>query len=100
MSVLTVGEIRAGIERLRSRDEEQARVIAAWLDDLRVRFAGRILPVDADVAEAWGRLNAVAPKKAIDSLVAATALVHGLTVVTQNVRGFRDCGVAIVDPSA
>ena len=72
----------------------------AWVDELRAQFAERVLSVDADVADAWGRLNATSPKKAVDSLLAATARVHGLTVVTRNVRDFRDCGVPVVDPSA
>jgi toxin FitB len=100
LSVLTLGEIRKGIELLRIRDETQADVIETWLDDLRARFAGRILPVDVDVSDAWGRMNASSPKKAVDSLLAATARVHGLTVVTRNVRDFRECGVPLVDPFA
>lgn len=100
LSVLTIGEIRKGIELLRARDGAQAAVIEAWLEELRVRFRGRILPIDARIAEEWGRLNAQSPKKAVDSMLAATARVHGLTVVTRNVRDFLECGVPLVDPGA
>ena len=98
LSVLTLGEIRNGIERLRPRDPTQAAVFDIWLADLRRRFAERILPVDERVADQWGRLNAVAPRKTVDSLIAATAHVHALTVVTGNSRDFSDCGVPLLDP--
>ena len=98
LSALTVGEIRSGIERLRPRDPEQAAVFDAWLADLQARFLDRILPVDARAADEWGRLNAPAPRKTVDSLIAATARVHGLTVVTRNTRDFADCGVRLLDP--
>ena len=98
LSVLTLGEIRNGIERLRPRDPEQAALFDAWLSELRVRFAARILPVDERAADQWGRLNAAAPRKTVDSLIAATAHAHGLTVVTGNTRDFVDCDVPLVDP--
>jgi predicted nucleic acid-binding protein len=98
LSVLTLGEIRAGIERLRPRDPGQASVFDAWLAALRARFADRILPVDERAAEQWGRLNAPAPRKTVDSLIAATAHTHGLTVVTGNTRDFEACGVPLLDP--
>jgi predicted nucleic acid-binding protein len=98
LSVLTLGEIRKGIERLRRRDPKQAEVFTTWLEELRSRFADRILPVDARVADQWGRLNAPAERKAIDSLIAATALVHRLTVATRNTADFLDCGVPLLNP--
>lgn len=98
LSVLTLGEIRTGIERLRSRDPQQAAVFDVWLSELRTRFAARILPVDDRAAEQWGRLNATAPRKTVDSLIAATAHAHGLTVVTDNTRDFAECEVPLVDP--
>jgi len=95
---LTLGEIRNGIERLRPRDAAQAQLFEAWLDELSIRYAERIFPVDAHVADEWGRMNATAPRKAVDSLIAATAIVHGLTVVTGNARDFEACGVRVFDP--
>lgn len=98
LSVLTLGEIRMGIDRLRRRDAPQADVFARWLAELRVRFAGRILSVDARVAEHWGRLNAIATHNSIDSLLAATAHEHGLTVVTRNTKDFLACDVPLLNP--
>ena len=98
LSVLTLGEIRKGMERLRRRDPNQADVFATWLAELRNRFAARILPVDTHVADEWGRLNAPAERKTVDSLIAATAHVHQLTVITRNTADFKDCGVPLLNP--
>jgi toxin FitB len=98
LSVLTLGEIRKGIERLRVRDVLQARTFATWLAELESRFAPRILQVDARVAQEWGRLSALTPRSTVDSLIAATALVHGLTVVTRNTVDFEGCDVALLNP--
>jgi len=98
LSVLTLGEIRKGIERLRERDPDQAEVFAAWLEQLRDHFADRILSIDERVAEAWGRLNAPAERKTVDSLIAATARVHDLTVVTRNITDFEGCEVTLLNP--
>ncbi len=98
VSVMTLGEIRRGIELLRSRDPIQAEVFANWLGELHTRFAERIVPIDVAVAEEWGRLNATMPRNTVDSLIAASARVRGLTVVTRNIGDFEDCGVALVDP--
>jgi toxin FitB len=98
VSVMTLGEIRKGVELLRSRDPVQADVFANWLGELRTRFAERIVPIDAAVAEEWGRLNAAAPRNSVDSLIAASARVRGLTVVTRNTGDFADCGVPLINP--
>ena len=98
LSVLTLGEIRKGIERLRGRDPDQAAVFAAWLEQLREHFADRILSIDDRVAEEWGRLNAPAEHQTVDSLIAATARIHGLTVVTRNTADFDGCGVPLLNP--
>jgi predicted nucleic acid-binding protein len=98
VSVMTLGEIRKGIELLRSRDPIQADVFANWLNALHTRFAERIVPIDAEVAEEWGRLNATAPRNTVDSLIAASARVRGLTVVTRNTGDFEDSGVALINP--
>jgi len=98
LSVLTLGEICKGIERLRDRDPAQAEVFVSWLAELRNRFAERIVPVDARIAEEWGRLNAAATRNTVDSLIAATARVHGLTVVTRNTSDFEGCDVPLLNP--
>jgi toxin FitB len=98
LSVLTLGEIRKGIELLRRRDPGQAEVFASWLGELHTRFADRIVPIDARIAEDWGRLNAAATRNTVDSLMAATARIHGLTVVTRNTGDFEGCGVPLLDP--
>jgi toxin FitB len=73
-------------------------VFAAWLAELQTRFERRILPVDTRIAQTWGRLNASTPRNTVDSLIAATALVHGLTVVTRNTADFEGCGVGLLNP--
>jgi predicted nucleic acid-binding protein len=98
LSVLTLGEIRKGIERLRGRDPDQAEVFAAWLEQLRDHFADRILSIDDRAAEEWGRLNAPAERRTVDSLIAATARIHDLTVVTHNVTDFKGCDVPLLNP--
>jgi predicted nucleic acid-binding protein len=98
LSVLTLGEIRKGIELLRGRDPAQAEVFASWLGELHIRFADRILSIDAHIAEEWGRLNAAAIRNTVDSLIAATARIHGLTVVTRNTGDFEGCGVPLLNP--
>lgn len=99
LSVLTLGELRKGIEALAAG--ERRRALSDWLEvELAGFFAGRLLPIDAAVADRWGRLVADAgrPVPAIDSLLAATALTHGLVLVTRNVRDFEFAGLELVNP--
>lgn len=98
LSVLVVGETEQGLSRLRTRDPQQAAAHRRWLARLRRDFADRLLDIDEEVALEWGRLNAREPLPVVDGLLAATALVHGLTLVTRNVRDFRGCGVPLLDP--
>ena len=99
LSVLVVGEIRQGIERLRRRrDRKQAAVFEEWLEALRSEFADRLLPVSTAVAERWGRLNAEQPLPVVDGLLAATALEHDLTFVTRESGSFASHGVRILNP--
>jgi toxin FitB len=99
LSVLVVGEIRQGIERLRGRrDSEQADRFERWLDGLKATFGDRLLPVSVAVAERWGRFNAVRPLPVVDGLLAATAMEHDLTLVTRDIRGLRSTGVELLDP--
>ena len=99
ISVLTLGEIRKGIEALRK--SKRKLKLLDWLDtELPAFFTGRILPIDEEVADRWGRLLAAAgrPLPAIDSLLAATALTHGLALVTRNVDDFPHPDLEIVNP--
>ena len=98
LSALTLGEIRKVIEQLRNRGPAQADVFAGWLAELHTRFADRIVPIDARIAEEWGRLNATATRNTVDSLIAATARIHGLTVVTRNTGDFEACDVPLLNP--
>ena len=100
LSVVTIGEIRRGVEMIRRRDVAQADVLERWLDVLTVDFADRLLPVDADVAQLWGRLRVPHHENSSDKLIAATALINGLTVVTGNRRHFEPIGVPFIDPFA
>lgn len=98
LSALTVGEIRKGIENIRRRDEPTAAALEAWLGELLATHADRILPVDAVIAEQWGRFNVPDPLPVLDSLLAATASVHGLTLVTRNVKDVERTGVECLNP--
>lgn len=98
LSILVIGEIRRGIERVRRRDLVTAEVLERWLNRLVETHADRILPVDRQVAEAWGRLDAAASLPTVDGLLAATALVRDFTLVTRNVRDFARTGVDCLDP--
>lgn len=98
ISVLVVGEIRQGIERLRPRDASQAAVYEAWLVLLRRDYRERVLPVTAEIGEEWGRLNATRSYPVMDGLMAATAKVHDLTFVTRNVTDVAHTGVRLLNP--
>jgi predicted nucleic acid-binding protein len=98
LSVLVVGELRRGVERLRGRDTGQAGVLEAWLRRVVRDHAERILPVDARVAEQWGRLTALRSASVIDTLMAATAQVFDLTLVTRNMKDVAWTGVICLNP--
>ena len=98
LSALTVGEIRKGIESLRRRDDRTAEALEAWLRDLMSTYSDRILPVDEVIAEQWGRFNVPDPLPVLDSLLAATASVHDLTLVTRNVKHVVRTGVDCLNP--
>jgi predicted nucleic acid-binding protein len=100
VSVLVLGEIRQGIERLRRRDPSQALSLERWLVSLEEVFSDRVLAIDEPIAHAWGRLSAADTLPPIDGLLAATALVHGLTVVTRDTGPFERIGVPYLDPWA
>lgn len=98
LSVLTLGELRKGAEAKRRVDPVSAERIEAWIGRLEVQYADKTLPVDKPVAEAWGRLMADRPRPIVDTLIAATAMVHGLTLVTRNTRDIADTGVTAINP--
>ncbi len=98
LSVLTVGEIRRGIENVRRRDRSAARALERWLRRLLAEHEERILPIDRRVAEEWGRLNVPDPIPVIDGLLAATARVHELTLATRNIKDVARTGATVVNP--
>lgn len=98
LSVLTIGEIRKGIENIRRRDPRSAGALEAWLLRVISNHSDRILPIELDIVEEWGRLNVPDPLPVIDSLIAATAKVRGLTLVTRNVADIERTGVVSLNP--
>lgn len=86
------------LERVRRRDVAQAEALDAWLRRITDDYADRVLPLTSAIAETWGRLNVPDPLPVVDSLLAATAHVHGLTVVTRNGADISRTGVAVLDP--
>jgi hypothetical protein len=98
LSVLTIGEIRGGIESVRRRDAPGANSLDRWLSRLVRDQEDRILGIDVAVVDLWGRLNVPDPLPVIDGLIAATAIVHGLTLVTRNVSDVERTGVELLNP--
>lgn len=98
LSVLVLGEIRQGIERRRRHDPTAAESLETWLSTMRQRFARRLLPVTVDIADRWGPLNVPDPLPAVDGLLAATALVHDMVLVTRNVDDVARTGVRVLNP--
>ena len=98
IGVLVLGELRRGLESIRRRDPASARALDRWLLGVHETFAARILPVDARVVDTWGRINVPNRLPAIDGLMAATALVHGLTLVTRNTADVAASGVPLRNP--
>jgi predicted nucleic acid-binding protein len=98
ISVLVLGEIRQGIERIRLRDPAQARALEKWLLGIAAEFHDRLLPVDDEVADQWGRLGLQKPVPVLDAFLAATARVHNLTIVSRDEEGFRNTGVRVINP--
>jgi predicted nucleic acid-binding protein len=98
ISVLTVGEIRLGIERLRRKDITQADLLEQWLRGLQVTYADHIVDVGTGIAEQWGRLNVPDPLPVIDGLLAASAKARGWTLVTRNTADLARRGVPVINP--
>ena len=99
ISVITIGELRRGVEIIRHRgDRSQANLLENWLQTILLDYTDRILDFTELEAQVWGRLRVPHPQNAIDKQIAATALTCGLTLVTRNVSDFENTGVSLLDP--
>lgn len=98
ISVLSLGELRKGVALKMRSDADAAKRLGTWVDGLEFSFGERILGVDAAIARQWGELSAQRSRAVVDTLLAATALVHKLTLVTRNIGDVHDLGVKLLDP--
>ena len=98
LSALTLGELRKRVEAKRRSDPAAADRLGAWVNGIETTFADRVLPIGAAIARRWGELAARRSLPVIDTLIAATAIEHGLTLVTRNTRDLESTGVPLVDP--
>jgi len=98
LSVLTLGEIQKGIEKLRPRQPTRAVGLEEWLTRVETEYSGRVISLGPTEAKCWGALTAPQSRPIVDALIGATALVHGLTVATRNTRDFAAMGVPTVNP--
>ena len=99
ISVVTVGELRRGVESIRYRgDIRQANQLEKWLELLLVEYQDHILDINQDIAQLWGQLRVPHPENALDKQIAATALIYDLTVVTRNHKDFVKTGVPVMNP--
>ena len=101
LSVVTIGELRQGVERIRHRgDEAQATRLERWLKQVTLTYAESIIPFDEETAHVWGRLRVPNPENPLDKQIAATALIHDLTVVTRNTGHYASTGARLLNPFA
>ena len=98
LSVMVLGEIRQGIERLRLRDPDRARQLEGWMESVVAGFGARVLTVNQAIAETWGKMGVRRTLPLVDSLLAATAICHSLVLVTRNTRDIHDTGVRCLNP--
>lgn len=99
ISAITVLELERGVLQIERRDERQGAILRQWLDgQVLPAFSNRILPITADIAKACARLHVPDPRSERDALIAATALVHNLSVATRNTADFANCGIALINP--
>ncbi len=99
-SVIVLAEIRRGIELKRRNGSKQANPLDRWFAQMRARLGDRVIPIDEPIAEAWAVLSVPDPPPLIEGLLAASAKVHGLTLVTRNVADIARTGVSLLDPFA
>jgi predicted nucleic acid-binding protein len=100
ISALTFGELQRGVENARRSELPNARALARWVDEIETDYDGRVLSVDARIAKIWGTMSADRSRPVTDTLIAATAKAHDLTIVTRNKRDFAGLGVSVLDPWA
>ena len=98
LSVLVLGEIRRGVEQIRDRDPQQCAALEQWLQDVTRRYAQRIFPIDERVSDVWGQFYYIRNVPVVDGLLAATAKVHNLTLVTRNIQDVQGLGVNLLNP--
>jgi hypothetical protein len=98
ISVLTLGELRKGVAKKMREDEYEAKRLADWVDGLEYSFADRILGIDAATARLWGDWSSERPRPVVDTLLASTAVLRGLTLVTRNIRDVRGLPVKLLNP--
>ena len=98
ISVLTLGEIRQGIEQIKRRDVQAAAALEVWLTQIKAESMNLVLPVTQEITDRWGIINVPDKMPAIDGLLAATALIHDLTLVTRNIRDVERSGVKLFNP--
>ena len=98
LSVMVLGEIRRGIDRLLDRDPEKAQQLEHWLSAVLDGYRGRVIPIDENVANAWGSMTASKTIPLVDGLLAATARTHRITLVTRNVKDIKSLGVEYLNP--
>lgn len=98
VSVLTLGELRKGVAKKMREDEYEAKRLSDWVDGLEYSFADRILGIDEATARLWGDWSSERPRPVVDTLLAATAVLRGLTLVTRNIRDLRGIPVKLLNP--
>ncbi len=98
ISTLTLGEIEAGVQAQRLVNPDHSTQLSHWLSGIELQFAQNVLPITTQIAKLWGRLTVTTGNKGVDNLIAATALVHNLTVVTRNIKHFAPTGVRTLNP--
>lgn len=98
ISVLTIGELRKGVVAKRRNDANGAALLSSWMDGIELSFADRILGIDGPAARLWGEWSGERPRTVVDTLIAATAFTHELTLVTRNLHDMKGLPVKVLDP--